>query len=427
MAAAGNRWEETKEGVEHFHEGKHLQSHGWDRASSYIPDSRVYDKVYDSKPGHVSPRRFPRCHLRVKSLIHATTPEAAAAIIKSGGMTSTFKGLNDDNVGLRLIWWGIALEKKDIVTYIEKCRTYFTNGMVRKKDSHDDSERITKHLEKLKLDESDITNRLTNFCSSAPFDSTSRYGNIVFEYSIEELLHEYSSQFCDGKDPILLVMGTFAYKQEVMHAILVSHTRNFEPFEFSPLSEEARVIYKKDGDWIWSPETTTHKSYHSWEHATFAFLIPEGQVFELENLDMHTSYCAPADEAVFRKHTSQVKDRKPWSVYEILNDFYNDNIMKPNQLLSIIHKHLVKILQPSGKETTEEREGGNTNCPDCTDFVKIKPRFLQTLLGGSIENKTRKSYCPHELLQIVGNPDPASCAQRWHLWIREMTHYLPRE
>ena len=323
-ATAGNRWVKTKPG-EHFLEGIHLQLDGWTRASSYIPDSRVYD----SKPGH----DLPRCRLRVKSLIHATTPEAAAAIISQDGMKSTFKRLNDDK-GLRLIWWGIALEKKDIATYTEECRTFLRDGVVGEKsivddldlelgsdsdDSHDSSGSITEQLEDLNMDKSDITNRMTNFCSSAPFASTSRYGNIVFEYSIEELLHEYSSQFCNGKDPVFRVMGTFAYKQEVMHAILVcSRRRKFKDVNFPHVDEEATAIFKKEEKWIWSPETTGEtmignptQSYRRWEHATFAFLAPEGTAFKLQRIDEHMTYCEASHEKVFRKHT--LENGEPWS------------------------------------------------------------------------------------------------------------------
>ena len=450
MAAAGYRWEETKPGVEHFLPEIHLQSNGWNGPGtkySYIPDSQVF--------GSETEYGLPRCHLRVKSLIHATTPEAAANIIREDGLKTTNKKLLKGKRGLYLIWWGISLETKGIEKYTEECRT-FTRKAMRGRDLTDQSAvdetesdsgsddshgslegliALFKEISTVEPDltvESDIAQRMNSFCSSAPFASTSRYGNIVFEYSIEELLREYSSQFCDGEDPIFRVMGTFAYKQEVMHAILVSYTGEFKTLKFSPLSEETSIIYKTDGDWIWSPEITgdrmigspTHKSYRRWEHATFAFLVPKGQVFELENLDMHMSYCAPADAAVFRTH-AHWKDRERWSVDRTLKFLHKNNIIQPIQLLSIIHKHLIKILQKSWEDTIPCEEG-LTRCQKCTDiFVKIDPHFLQTLLGGSTKKSTKKCYCPHELYRNVRNQ--ATCTQRWKLWIREMTHYLLRE
>ena len=268
---------------------------------------------------------------------------------------------------------------------------------------------------------------IDSFCSSAPFASTSRYGNIVLEYSIDELLRAYSSQFCDGKEPAFRVMGTFAYRQEVMHAILVCPPNKYRK-KFPLVNEDASVIFQREGVWVWNPETTGDKiirspsseSYRRWEHATFAFRVNEDQspIFTLNNSDMHITYCASAE--VFRRHT--FKDTKPWTFDETLCFLNEKCIVNPIQLLSIIHKHLVQILRLKVNMQSEE---GNIVCMACSENVKIRPSFLQTLLNGDPGQELQSSYCPHELHQKVGNQ--TICTQRWKLWIREMTHYLPIE
>lgn len=288
--------------IEYFMQGKHLQSEGWKNPPefdryNYIPDSQIHN--------------FPTCRFHIESLIHATTPKAAADIGKERGLRSTlkrlkgYKGLKGDK-GLNLIWWGITLIKKDIDEYTEACKTFLRND--------------------LKMGYSDMIKHMTSFCSSAPFDRTSRYGNIVFKYTFEDLLEEYSTQFCEGKDPEFRVLGTFAYKKEVMHVILVCPG---DRSEFPRMDETDKTVIRKEGnDWIWKPEATggtmIGDQFRRWEHATVAFDVPEGRVFKLENLDMHVSYSASADEKVFRTHTDTTNDRKRFSVDEVLRFFYKE-------------------------------------------------------------------------------------------------------
>ena len=95
------KWKETKEGVEHFLLGKYLQSSEWNSSKypindkyEYIPDSKVLvdrpnvqsfkvhpdvQKNYKEKKLELEQGNF-----RVKTLVHATTPEAAANILVNG-------------------------------------------------------------------------------------------------------------------------------------------------------------------------------------------------------------------------------------------------------------------------------------------------------------------------------------------------------
>lgn len=413
MAEAGNNWHETKQNIEHFLPGKHLQSDCWDRPGSYeyIPDSKVF--------GSETEHDLPTCQFRVKSLIHATTPKAASDIIRKGGLLPNFKVLLGEKA-LPLIWWGLALEESDIIQYTEQCRRFASRVERDRQASEQQAEvdSLSNQFETLTMEEG-----MGIFCSSAPFARESRYGNIVFEYPADELFSAYSSQFCANKEPTFRVMGTFAYKQEVMHAVLVCPPNKYRK-AFPFVDEDVSIIYKKDGVWIWNPETTGDKMYKSptsrfyrrWEHATFAFLVQEDQSFSLSNSDMHISYCSAAD--VFRRHT--FKDRTPWTFEKTLDFLHEHKILQPIQLLSMIHKHIVQILR---LKVNMQSEDDKIECQACSKYSKIRLSFLQTLLSGESGQNEQASYCPHDLHQMVRK----AATQRWELWIREMTHYLPSE
>ena len=108
MAEAKKKWIETKDGVEHFLQGIHVQSKHWDGPGryEYIPDSEVYNGigVYN---------RLHKPYFRVNYLIHATTPEAAANILQDGGFKPTIKYLGETFPEYlnNLVWWGISTDE----------------------------------------------------------------------------------------------------------------------------------------------------------------------------------------------------------------------------------------------------------------------------------------------------------------------------
>ena len=131
MAAIGNTWIETKKGVEHFQQGKYLQSDGWDRPGKYeyIPDSKVFGESENDV-------ELEGGGFKVKTLVHATKPEAAVDVLVNG-----FKP-NKKNLGPHFpgdtnnfIWWGISPDRKDIEKYSERCER-FTKKFMKKKAQH---------------------------------------------------------------------------------------------------------------------------------------------------------------------------------------------------------------------------------------------------------------------------------------------------
>ena len=86
----------------------------------------------------------------------------------------------------------------------------------------------------------------------------------MFECNIDHLLDAYSSQYCRTQKSKLLVLGTFAYKQEVMHAILVCPPDATEwiaalPDVHDPTSRGV-ITQSTEGIWEWKPESTGYKA-----------------------------------------------------------------------------------------------------------------------------------------------------------------------
>ena len=275
--AQRNIWVVTKEEKgEQFCKGKHIKSNDRDcRSEKYIytPDSKLDD---------LPEQELPKCQFRVRSLIHATTPQAALMILQGCERRFEAKEKDLNSCKINLLWWGIKPEAKDINVYEEKAEKC---GIVRN----------------------------GKVCSTPPFDNiTSRYGNIMFEYSMTDLLEAYSFHFCDRKTPAFRVLGTFAYKQEVMHVVLICRPDQLEdlPGEIQGLPDctpEKSVIYKDGEEWVWIPDTTIEKWssypwYRRWEHATFAFHLPDGRTLDLNAKDGNMKFCEAAH--IFRMHVS---------------------------------------------------------------------------------------------------------------------------
>ena len=446
MATPGDTWVETKPEVgEHFLKGIHLQSEGWDGPGKYdyIPDSRVLGS---------SEIVLEKGNFNVKTLVHATTPEAAASILENGFKPNRkYLGPQFSKHKNSFVWWSILPGKKNTEEYSQQCEQYTKEFMMEAhgidlpdgKQKVDDTGNPAETKED--TDENSLVSRLStldirqtwkdelneNFCSSPPFCVTSRYGNVIFEYNIDQLLKAYSTQYCNEDEPKLLVLGTFAYKQEVMHSIIVCPPKAKKLIRSLPhMDDTTSVIYKADDYWVWRPELTgsranyyhtyfkniEYKSYRRWEHASFAFFVPDdnSQGLELGHLDMHMTYCPPS--SMFRLHTTE-DDRKKLTINETIKFFHDKHIMDSNFFLGFIHKCLVN----NWKKEDKQYEGGGGGKYKGL-YMKLNTSHLERLLGGFLVDDESKEYDPDELLECVR--DPAGCTERWQLWIRQIAHYL---
>ena len=226
-----------------------------------------------------------RCCLSslIRELAHFTNPEAANQIVNDhgfrGGRKKINKDENDDDIIANLSWWSPIFtedERKDVREHLGEVIKPFTE------EREDD-------LDALK----------NQFATSDAFQSNPlRYGNHLFQYEINELCDRYS-QLIDG-EPRYKVLGTFGYKQEVMHSVLVCCETDGAgqfacyPDVLFPMEDfySEAVITRDDFDnWYWRPQATgggeilrlqahsqNYPRYRRWEHVAFAFHIPDGEI-----------------------------------------------------------------------------------------------------------------------------------------------------
>ena len=130
--------------------------------------------------------------------------------------------------------------------------------------------------------------------SSPVFEETkSRYGACRFTMGINELIDSYRTSLIESyktsmnyPDIDFRILGTYMFKLEVMHAVIVCPKGMLS--EFHPLSQTDIIRYI-NGKWIWQPEATGDKwckvRFHNitrqvfpfsrrWETIAFAFFFP---------------------------------------------------------------------------------------------------------------------------------------------------------
>lgn len=74
---------------------------------------------------------------------------------------------------------------------------------------------------------------LTKFTTSPAFQKQSPYGNFRFTFDLRYLLNIYSKQHCHNTAPILRVMDTRMFKQEIVYTVLV-HPRYMRHYRKYP-------------------------------------------------------------------------------------------------------------------------------------------------------------------------------------------------
>lgn len=120
-----------------------------------------------------------------------------------------------------------------------------------------------------------------------------RYGRVYFQYDINDLCDYYNIRL--GGEVQFKILGTYLYKKEVMHGVLVCNPENGDelfagyPFVLTPQEDvnyEAVVTLDNNGKWIWKPQSTgteierlpdqsIYPKYRRWVHVAFAFHIPD--------------------------------------------------------------------------------------------------------------------------------------------------------
>lgn len=215
----------------------------------------------------------------IMDLAHFTSLENAQQIAKYGSFKGGHKKIDEDDgnpVTANLSWWSPIFTNEDK----EQVRNTVGNA-------------IQPFLGEEAL-EAQFALKAQFATSDAFHPNPNRYGNHFFQYGIEELC-EYYSQYV-GDELQYKILGTFGYKQEVMHAVLVcSQVDGAGQFAGYPdvknkeedVNNEAVITRDGEGKWVWKPQATATEiirleahlqnfpRYRRWEHVAFAFHIPE--------------------------------------------------------------------------------------------------------------------------------------------------------
>ena len=217
-------------------------------------------------------------NISIVDLVHNTNELSAAAINESDGFKGGLQKINEI-LGVdereRFSWWSVDAENDvDLVRgHMQSVINPFLNA--------DDYSR-----------KSVIRNQ---FATSNAFSPYSRYGRVCFQYSITDMCTSYRD--CIGEKLRFKVLGTYMYKQEIMHAVVICGESAaclrfpdyLYPNVLTPdldVDNTTIVTRDNDGNWIWKPHATateivrldrfwqSYPRYRRWDNLAFAFHLP---------------------------------------------------------------------------------------------------------------------------------------------------------
>ncbi|KAJ7376967.1 hypothetical protein OS493_031239 [Desmophyllum pertusum] len=228
-------------------------------------------------------------HVPITNLAHFTSPANAEKIIENGGFRGGMKKINEDAQGnditAKFSWWSPILTGERDKNQVRRTLGAAIQPFLGQYDDQD--------------------NLQNQFATSDAFTpNPRRYGSRYFQYSINELFEYYENMYSIHDELQFKIMGTFGYKVEIMHAVLVCSQADGDgrfgayPPVLKPeedVNNEAVVTRDGDGNWIWKPQATGteitrlqahwqyYPMYRRWENVAFAFHIPDEWGNDLQN------------------------------------------------------------------------------------------------------------------------------------------------
>ncbi|CAB3996701.1 Hypothetical predicted protein [Paramuricea clavata] len=238
----------------------------------------------------VNPAGATRTSIPIVDLVHATNRQSAVEIIMCDGFTGQLKKINED-VMARFSWWSPKFNDGTVESVrdrlIEDIMGLF-GGDGNQLDQH--------HLEALR----------NQFPISNAFKIQEQYGDNSFTYTIEELCEFYARVMrLEVEQLRFKVLGTYLYKQEIMHAVCVcggedaEEMFNIYPDVSTPEDGDGAVVTRNaDGNWEWKAQATATEmlqfngvnvlKYRRWEHVAFAFYLPpEHHLLHVDDIERH--------------------------------------------------------------------------------------------------------------------------------------------
>ena len=291
-------------GVERICPGQHIRSGQWKAEWSNVFGGLHYDYIsdYDCVFRHpvemndivenydleswnnLQTAKQNGTDVTITNVAHFCKQQASQAIIGADGFIGGSKKINvgpeGDDITAKFSWWSPIFTAEDA-------------GQVR-----DHFETVLGPF--IGYDDDAVWNQFAT--SDAFIPNKTRYGDYYFQYDIKKLCQAYENRFQEDEIEFR-ILGTFLYKCEVMHAVLVcSEANGAGRFKDYPLlaANEAVVTLDNDRMWTWKPEATAseirrlegswqrYPMYRRWEHVAFAFHIPDDiDVMTVPDLEDH--------------------------------------------------------------------------------------------------------------------------------------------
>ncbi|KAL3878290.1 hypothetical protein ACJMK2_030655 [Sinanodonta woodiana] len=265
---------------EFFISERFIQSQEWNPVSSEkscpcVIKKYTYTKDYVKRNGFKYYTDITN-EFRFSEIIHATHQHALLSIIKDSGFKPGTKIIPGCGI-TSFVWFAMKIGLLEVNRF-----KYFSTS--------DKS---------AKIDCSSIAN-------SPCFEPMSRYGEFKLTFEIQNVINAYSQQFCPWTKPDLRILGTFIYKMEIMHTVLVCPPGTPGTSKYPLLDQKQTPVIcedpEKEGTFIWRPDSTgdkdnadidpkKRKPFRRWEHVTFAFYVPAGSIFKLDHVSSHISVC----------------------------------------------------------------------------------------------------------------------------------------
>lgn len=342
--------------------------HCYDFISDYecifnYPVSAFYRYRYRGLWDNLQAAKQQGTRVSIANIAHFTELTSAKEIVKSGGFRGGMKKINVDakkrNVIAKFSWWSPIFGEDDIKVVrdtlgaaIQPFLTEFHEdgsdqddaidsdqdtenggGQENEREGSDQNDEIDQEMSCQQNDEKDdypvddqdeLTLLQKQFASSNAFNPKAQFfGSVYFQYDINDLCNFYRMRFNGDHEVQFKILGTFSYKKEVMHAVLICSTKygnglfkEYPHVSEKDINNEAVVTRDNNGNWVWKPQATgteikrlryenEYPKYRRWQHVAFAFHIPEEwknepeseTIVSVPNLPQNLHFSVPASES----------------------------------------------------------------------------------------------------------------------------------
>lgn len=221
---------------------------------------------------------YPKCVFSVSNVRHVTDKKGLQGIFADEG----FRGKDS------YLWWDLSVTVNDCVS----AKTEFDDDQV--------------------FSDPNQMPFLKEFTTSPAFQGESLYGDYCFTFNFRDLLNIYSKNYCNRTAPILRVMDTRLYKQEIEYSILVhpKYMIHYRKYPRLPFKIKNRLCGYSKGQISWCCQSPSnnykhclevdnerevyarslgHSEYFVWDHVSVAFHMKRHWVLPVDHTKLSES------------------------------------------------------------------------------------------------------------------------------------------